>query len=95
MIDFKTNYLKTLVRELCETKDGDQILLDVFYVILDHYKKEELLESNSHLQRHIQFLEKTRNIKEPKYRQTQMGTIGKVAPYLYKIKKNKNENSTK
>lgn len=87
MIDFKTNYLKTLVRELCETKDGDQILLDVFYVILDHYKKEELLESNSHLQRHIQFLEKNRNIKEPKYRQTQMGTIGKVAPYLYKIKK--------
>lgn len=95
MIDFKTNYLKTLVRELCEKKDGDQILLDVFYVILDHYKQEGLLESNSHLQRHIQFLEKIRNLKKPIYCQTQLGIIGKVAPYLYKRKKSKNESAPK
>ena len=95
MIDFKTNYLKTLVRELCEKKDGDQILLDVFYVILDHYKKEGLLEPHSHLHGHIQLLEKTRKNKKTLYRQTQMGTIGKVAPYLYKRKKSKNESAPK
>lgn len=95
MIDFKTNYLKTLVGELCEKKYGDEILLDVFYIILDHYKKEDFLEPHSHLHGHIQLLETTRKNKKTLYRQTQLSAIGKVAPYLYKRKKTKNESAPK